>query len=384
MPWKEATKVGEREDLVRKWESGHYSVVELAGQFGVSRPTVYLWLERHRAGGTEALVDRPSMPKSCPHRTPPEVAERIVEEKRQHLDWGPEKIITHLRRIEPEGCWPAASTAGGILDAAGLVARRRRRRRQSQQIPHVGVLNAQESGEMMTVDHKGQFRMGDGNYCYAVTIADPVSRFLYAVDGAGSTAMEPVMASFIRVFSDHGVPRFIASDNGGPFCCSRALAGLSRLSVWWIRQGVTPLRIHKGCPWENGIHERMHRTLKQATARPPARNLTEQQKSFDSFRAEFNHLRPHESLAGETPADHLRPCSRPYLPRPAEPEYPGHYEVRRVRTNGEIKWQGTLLFLSESLAGQRIGLEEVDDGVWSIVYAHIELGRLDERTKSII
>ena len=381
MPWKEATKVSEREELVSKWNSGHYSITELAERFGVSRPTVYLWLKRSSGRGPEVLLDRRSVPGSCPHQTSPEIARRIVEEKRQHTDWGPAKIIDYLRNAERQVHWPAASTAGRILEGEGLVAKRRRRRHS--QIVHVGVVNPSESGQMMTTDHKGQFRMGDGNYCYPVTIADPVSRYLYAVDGAVSTAMEPVLAAFERVFCEHGVPEFIASDNGGPFCCSRALAGLSRLSVWWVKQGITPLRIHKGCPWENGIHERMHKTLKRATARPPSRTMTEQQKRFDAFRAEFNLIRPHQSLEGKTPAEHLRPCRRPYVPRPAEPEYPGHYEVRRVRSNGEIKWQGALRFLSESLAGERVGLEEVDDGIWNIVFAHIELGRFDERTKSI-
>jgi putative transposase len=185
------------------------------------------------------------------------------------------------------------------------------------------------------------------------------------------------------VFREYGVPLFIGSDNGGPFCCSRALAGLSRLSAWWIRLGITPVRIHPGCPWENGIHERMHRTLKAHTTKPPAESMRGQQERFDTFRRVFNHERPHDALEGQVPAQRLKHCMRAYPEKLPPLEYPGHFEKRHVRTSGEIKWQGHRLFVSETLAGEWIGIEELADGVWSLRYAHIELGRYDERTKSI-
>lgn len=381
MPWKEATKMSERRELIIKWSSGLYKVAELAEEFGVSRPTVYEWIRRHDQGGESALSDRRSVPGSCPHRTPDVIADRIVEAKHKHPFWGPAKLINLLRLDHPEMAWPSASTAGAILDREGLVKHRPHRRRGV--VLNAGVLKATKSGEMMTADHKGQFRLGNGRYTFPVTINDPVSRYIYAVKGKKSTAYLEARPVFERVFSEYGVPFFIGSDNGGPFSCSQALAGLSQLSVWWIKSGITPVRIHPGCPWENGIHERMHKTLKAETARPPAENEREQQKRFDSFCTEFNTIRPHDGIGGRRPIELLKPCPRPYPRRLLEHDYPGHYETRSVRPTGEIRWKGDFVFLSQTLASERVGLVELADGVWGVYFCHIELGRYDERTGRI-
>lgn len=382
MPFRETTRMDERRELLEKWKSNKYSIKELAEQYGVSRPTVYTWIARYEECGEAGLIDRPPIPRSCPHRTPAEIAEAIVRVKHAHPTWGPGKVIDLLAIEQPTIAWPAASTAGAILGAAGLVRRRRTTRTPKINVRR-GPIEATESGEMMTVDHKGQFRMGNGRYVFPVTINDPVSRFIYAIDGATSTSEQEARPSFERVFREHGVPLFIGSDNGGPFSCSRALAGLSRLAVWWIKLGITPIRIHPGCPWENGVHERMHKTLKAETARPPQANIRKQQARFDEFRAEFNCVRPHESLDGRRPAERLKSSSRVY-PRANPPvEYPGHFETRSVRGGGVIKWQGRLLFVSETLVGERIGLVEIDDGVWSMFFNHIELGRYDQRSRRI-
>lgn len=381
MPWKETTKMVQRGELIEKWRSRTYGVSELAEWFGVSRPTVYQWIARYEESGPEGLVDRPSIPKSCPHRTTDEIAEAIIAAKRAGSDWGPQKLIDYLRREKPNVAWPAPSTAGRILESEGLVKKRRKRRGLS--LHHVCRLSASESGEMMTTDHKGEFRLGNRQYCYPLTIADPVSRFVYRLDALDSRSIERARPGFEKVFREYGIPWFVGSDNGGPFCCSRALGGLTRLAVWWIRMGITPVRIHPGCPWENGIHERMHKTLKAETTRPPAETMAGQQKRFDEFRDVFNHVRPHEALDGRSPATELRACARPYPERLLPIEYPGHFEVRRVRPAGQIKWQGGLLFISQALAGEWIGLQEIDDGVWSIYFAAVELGRYDEKTNSI-
>lgn len=381
MPWRESTKMTERVKLIEKWKSKVYSVTELAEEFGISRPSVYHWIERYEDEGDKGLIDRPPVPKSCPHKTDAQVAEQIVQAKARHSLWGPEKLIALLSREKPDVDWPAASTAGRILDERGLVKKRRARR--TGVVRHGQQLEANESGEMMTADHKGQIRMGNGKYCYPVTINEPVSRYIYAIEGKDSTSYENARRTFERVFREHGIPYFMGTDNGNPFCCSRALAGLSRMSVWWIKQRITPLTIHKGCPWENGIHERMHRTLKEATARPPGQNKQQQQQMFEAFRQEFNNVRPHASLGGRTPSSALKPCKRPYPERVPSVEYPLHYETRSVRSKGSIKWKGRDLFVSQSLIGERVGLTEIDDGVWSLYFSNIELGRWNERTKSI-
>lgn len=381
MPWKETTKMTERARLMEKWNSKLYSVSELAEEFGVSRPTVYQWIERYRREGDKGLIDRPSVPKSCPHKTNEQIAEQIVQAKMQHLGWGPAKLIDLLRAVKPDVEWPSATAAGRILEERGLVKKRRARR--TGVIRHGQQLEASESGQMMTADHKGQIRMGNGKYCYPVTINEPVSRYIYAIDGKDSTSYEHARSTFERVFREYGIPYLIGTDNGSPFCCSRALAGLSRMAVWWIKLRIMPLTIHKGCPWENGIHERMHRTLKEATARPPGLNKQQQQQRFAAFRYEFNHVRPHASLGGRTPASMLQPCKRSYPERVPSVEYPLHYETRSVRSKGSIRWKGDTLFVSQSLINERVGLVEIDDGVWSLYFSNIELGRWDERTKSI-
>lgn len=382
MAWKEATKVSQRAALIGKWQSGLYGVTELAEEFGVSRPTVYEWTRRYRQSGEAGLEDRPPVPKSCPHRTPAVIAEKIVGAKGQYRHWGPAKLIELLKIEQPSERWPSPSTAGAILEQAGLV-RHRRARREGVIRQVRGPLEASRSGEMMTADHKGQFRLGDGRYCFPVTINDPVSRYSYAIGGAMSSSMPQAKPVFEAVFREHGVPEAMGSDNGPPFSCSRALGGLSAMAVWWIKLGITPVRIHPGCPWENGIHERMHRTLKAETTRPPAENQARQQERFDRFRLEFNTVRPHEGIGGRRPVELLEPCRRPYPERLPEIEYPAHYETRSVRTGGRIKWQGELLFVSEALIGERVGLVEIDDGIWSLYFAMIELGRYDERTQEI-
>lgn len=383
MPWGETTKMDSREKLVKKWNSKMYTISELAEEFGVSRPTVYKWTQRSVGNEEEWMVDRPSGPKSCPHRTPEEIEKRIIEAKEAHADWGPAKLITMLRRDEAEIEWPAASSAGRILEQAGLVKKRRTYRRGTVS-PYASYLEADESGEMMTTDHKGQIRMLNGAYCYPVTIADPVSRYIYAVDGKTSTSVAEAKQTFIRVFKEYGLPEKIGSDNGNPFACTRSLGGLSRLSVWWIELGILPVKIHKGCPWENGIHERMHRTLKAATARPPAATMRMQQRKFDVFRSEFNNVRPHEGLDDHRPSDLLKSCKRSY-PRRVDPvEYPAHYETRSVRRKGEMLWMGRQIFVGQSFTGKRLGLVEIDDGIWAVHFSTTEIGRFDERKGKIL
>ena len=247
MPWKEATKMTERAQMMEKWDSGNYTITDLAEEFGVTRPTAYLWTSRWDA--KESLEDRPSVPRTCPHRTNEILAERIVAAKLGKPLWGPRKLIARLKLDDPETEWPAASTAGRILQSHGLVRKRRIGRKIGHIERAIHTLGASESGQMMTIDHKGWFRLGNRQYCYPLTINDPVSRYVYAIAASRSTGQEFAKTTMKGVFREHGMPERIGSDNGGPFCCLRSLAGLSRLSVWWIRLGITPVRIHPGCPW---------------------------------------------------------------------------------------------------------------------------------------
>lgn len=379
MPWKEGTKVDERRRMMELWESGLYAKVELAGMFGVSRPTLDLWIGRYEEEGASGLIDRAPMARHCPHRTDEKIVRRIVKAKEAKPRWGPKKLMSWLGKKYPRTEWPAASTAGEILDRHGLVETRRKRRarivlRRPEQI------DPSESGEMMSADHKGQFRLGNGELCYPLTINDPVSRYSYAITALDSTSIAEAQPVFERVFGEYGIPQWMKTDNGGPFCSSLALGGLSRLTVWWIKLGIHPMRIHRGCPWENGAHERGHRTLKAETTRPPAGTRREQQRWFDRFRHEYNHERPHEALGGRAPITALKPCPRPFPSRTPVVEYPGHFEVRSVRSDGRIKFRGGYLFVADALVGERVGLEETDDGIWSVSFSFMELARYDART----
>ena len=382
MPWHESTRMDERCRFVEAYLSGQFSMSELCRSAGVSRPTGYLWVGRYRREGEAGLVDRSHAPRHCPHRTPEAVAEVLVALRRQHPHWGPRKLLRVAARRWPQLPLPSRSATAGILRRAGLVAERRRRApapvRAAQAVQAPTVPNA-----LWTIDFKGQFRTGDHRWCYPLTVADAASRCLLECHGQLRPTAAPTAQRLRRLFREQGLPECIHSDNGAPFA-SVGIAGLSRLSLEWLKLGIRIERSRPACPQDNASHERMHRTLKQATARPPAAHLAAQQRRFDQFRREFNFERPHEALADHTPAEFYRPSPRPYPERLPEPLYPGHFEWRRISHAGELRWHGRPLFLGSVFAGELIGLEEIDDGVWSVYFAHHLLARLDEHLGRLI
>lgn len=381
MPWSETTPMTERVRFISDLESALYTMTELCERYTISRKTGYKWAERFVADGARGLEDRSRAPKSCPHRTEARVVEALVAERQKHPRWGPRKLLVILAKRHPDWSWPAPSTAGEILKRHGLVTpRRRRKRRQPARRPHIEV---NSPNDLWTCDFKGQFRTGDGVYCYPLTVADHHSRYLLGCEGQLSTATAGVQPAFERLFRAKGLPKAMLSDNGSPFS-SRAVCGLSRLSVWWIKLGIEPVRIEPGKPAQNGVHERMHRTLGDETTRPPAADLASQQIRFDTFRREFNHERPHESLGQRAPAEFYEPSPRRYPDPIPTVEYPGHFEVRKVRKDGQIRWRSHLLFLSEALVGEPVGLEEVEDGIWSVSFCQQLLGRFDERNRKLV
>ena len=380
MPWSVTTPMKERMCFIADLERNLYTMTELCDRHGISRKTGYKWSQRYVAEGIDGLKDRSRAPKSCPHRTEDRVVKALVEARWKHPRWGPRKLLVWLGKRHQKWEWPAPSTAGDILKRHGLVEPRRRRRKR--QHPGRPKLEVNSPNDLWSCDFKGEFRMGDRRYCYPLTVADRCSRYLLGCDGQLSTAHVGVRPIFERLFREKGLPKAMLNDNGTPFS-STALAGLSRLSVWWIKLGIQPLRIEPGHPEQNGGHERMHRDLKAETTRPPAAELAAQQRRFDTFRKEFNEERPHEALGQRTPAELYEPSPRSYPQRLPEMDYPGHYEVRRVRSDGRIKWQGQFLYISEALIGERVGLEEVDDGIWSLHFASVPLARFDERDRRL-
>jgi len=367
--------------FVTTLESGLYSMSELCERFGVSRRTGYKWMSRWLEGGHEGLADRSRRPHRSPGKTPRSIEDLLIDLRRRHPEWGPKKLLGFLKGREP-GCeLPATSTVAAILKREGLIEPRRRRRRC--QHPGRPVCPVRAPNELWTADFKGQFKTRDGVYCYPLTVADQHSRYVLACQGLPSTKGAGVRSVFERLFDRHGLPQAILTDNGVPFV-AHGMYGLTALSVWWIQLGIRHLRIEPGKPQQNGRHERMHRTLKRHTQRPPAANLPAQQRAFDAFRREFNQVRPHEALDMKTPSSVWHPSQRRYPPRIVEPTYPGHFLTRRLSNVGTFRFKGHRLFLSDALKTQTIGLEEIDDGIWSVHFYGVLLARLDERSWELI
>lgn len=373
--WKRGT-VDQREAMVLQYLSERYTVADVAARFDVTRPTVYHWLARYRAEGRAGLADRAPVARSCPHRTPAWQARTILALRRQH-GWCGRKLRQILATAQPDVPWPAASTIDALVARHGLVTRRRRRRPAGPPIFR-RVYEPTGPGELMTADFKGQFRLGNGHVCYPLTLLDWSSRYLVACQALSTTAFVRAWPIFERVFREYGLPLAVQSDNGPPFACRPALGGISHLSVQLMKLDVQPVFIEPGRPQQNGVHERMHRTLGAAT-RPPSVDAGAQQVRFDRFRRAYNELRPHDALQLAVPAVHFHGFRRPYPRRRPRVEYPAAWEVRPVACGGTIKFRGHRCFVARALVGERIALEPVDDGLWTVRFGRFALGRFDER-----
>lgn len=382
MPWRASSPMDQRLQLVQDYRSGLFTMTELAEQYEVSRKTAYKWVDRYAGAeeGLGALTDRSRRPHGSPYATEPAVIAALVALRKRHPSWGARKLVALGAKQHPAIVWPSRSTVCDLLTRAGLVKARRRRGPSVGHSPSVLVPIA-AANQTWTVDFKGEFRTGDRRYCYPLTLRDGHSRFVLRCDGLLARTLSATQQRFARAFAKYGLPDRIRSDNGSPFA-GIGLGRLSRLAIWWMRLGIVPERIAPGHPEQNGSHEQFHSVLKRDTARPPAANLRAQQQRFDRFRAEYNHDRPHESLRDQTPATHYTP-SRRMLPTALPPiVYPGHLEVRRVSSTGTVSWRGPL-FLSESLAGESVGFEEVDDGLWTVSFGPVVLARFDERGRQL-
>jgi transposase InsO family protein len=366
----------ERAHFVAAYEHGRWSMAELCERFGISRPTGYKWLRRAQAGGS--LEDVSRAPHHCAQATPADLEARIVAARRRY-GWGATKLLTILQRQWPQYAWPARSTVNDLLHRHGLLEKRRRRGRWHH--PGAPPLVTVRPNQVWPADFKGQFKTRDGRYCYPLTVTDHFSRRLLACAGLDGTTGADTRRVFRALFRAIGLPEAIRTDNGVPFAAA-GRCGLTRLTVWWCQLGIVHQRIRPASPQENGSHERMHRDLKRETARPPAASRRAQQQRFNAFRQRYNAERPHEALDLACPDTRWTPSPRPYPERVLPPDYAGHLEVRRVSADGAVSLRSRVYFLSEVLAGQRVGLEEVDDGLWDIVYYSTWLGRLDERTGS--
>lgn len=381
MAWKETCVEKERMKFVAEVDSGEMSVSALCRAYGISRKTGYKWLRRFDMDGLEGLKDRSRMPGVHPNMVSEEIEERICKARRKHPHWGPKKLLSWLERRGQGQSLPATSTAGAILKRHGLVVARPARQRAT---PYTRPFEqCTDANQVWCVDLKGCFCTGDGRRCDPLTLTDASTRFLLRCQVLRRANGEYVRAVVETAFREYGLPLAIRSDNGSPFS-SVAVGGLSPLSVWWLRLGIVPERIPPGRPQYNGRHERMHRTLKQETANPPCASLRAQQKAFDRFREEYNNERPHEALGQKTPAMLYTASGRPYPVRLPEFEYPQADQVRKVKFNGGFKWQSVDIYLSQCLAGELVGLEQVDERYWKVWVGPLELATLDGHKRVLV
>lgn len=375
MPWKEHTAVDERIAFLTAWSRQELSFSALCRHFEISRPTGYKWIERFNQEGEAGLHDQSRAPATQPRAMPAARRNAILDLRSQHPTWGPKKLKARLETDHPDLAWPARSTIGGLLRRQGLAQPRPARRRtllHQQPLAHAAAPN-----DVWCADFKGWFLTGDGQRCDPFTLTDAYSRFLLRCRAVPKTDGPHLRQLFEAAFREFGLPAAIRTDNGPPFA-STGLAGLSRLSVWWIRLGIHPERIQPGCPQQNGRHERFHETLQAETASPPKPNLRRQQTRFAEFQDEYNHLRPHEALGLRTPDRFYRNSPRKFPSRLPDLAYPFACSLRRVSPAGHINWAQHQIYLSVLLEDQDVALRPLGDGLQEIFFGPLLLGWMDE------
>ena len=369
----------ERMRFVIRLKDGE-TMASLCREFGISRKTGYKIFERYEQCGLEGLSDRARRPFRYANQLPEPVEAAIVAAKKEKPHWGARKIRERLLRRLPHAVKvPAASTIHAVMDRHGLVSRMKRSRTRTEGTPLSEGLNP---NDLWAADYKGEFRLGDQRYCYPLTVTDHAWRYLLLCEALDSNREELAFSAFERLFRERGLPRAIRSDNGVPFASPNGLFNLSRLSVWWLPLGITIERIKPGHPQQNGRHERMHLTLKQQATRPAGANLLQQQAKFDAFIEEFNGERPHEALAMKCPAELYTPSPRPYIGIP-DPHYPFHDRTVVVTNCGRLCFYNKKINLSVSLAGQAVGVKEIDNGIWLVSFMQYDLGYFDLEEKTL-
>ncbi len=376
MPWEVSTRMSERMEFVARLLDGA-RMAELCREYGISRKTGYKFKERFERLGPVGLYDMSRAPQRVARRTPEVVRQQIIEARQAHPTWGGRKLRAWLSRRQPGISWPAASTIGSILERAGLVRHRRRRRGV---VPFGETLReALEPNDVWCADYKGEFRLGNSHYCYPLTVTDQRSRYILGCEAFERVDGAQARLVFERLFAENGLPLAIRTDNGPPFA-GQGLFGLSRLSVWWLKLGIVAERIEPAKPQQNGRHERMHRTLKAETTRPAGASLLQQQERFDHFVWSFNHERPHEALGQQPPGTAYQSSPRKMTAASGALEYPLHDDVHTVDRSGHVRilrGRGPLVYLSSVLAGERIGVRELEDGRWLLTFAALDLGWVD-------
>ncbi len=375
MPWKSLSLAEARRRFVELVLKAQQPLVQLCQRFGISRKTGYKWKERFLEGGRRNLRDRSRRPKRRPHAIQSWWIARIRQMRRRRRHWGGRKIRAYLRRQYPWQRVPAVRTISRSIQRLGLPRARCRVRPKGPVVVRSALTAARRSNQVWTVDFKGWFRTRDGRRVEPLTVRDLFSRYLLAIRLLPDQQWKPVRSVFLRLFRWYGQPTIIRVDNGGPFA-SNGPAGLSRLSAWWTALGIRVEFIAPGHPEQNGGHEQMHRVMKAETIHPVSSTVRAQQRRIDRWVWIYNHERPHEALEQRTPAVFYQASWRQRPPGVRPWKYPRSWEVRSVRSNGQIRWLGRLRFIGEAFVGFKVGLKRLPNGHWAVYFRSILLGEL--------
>lgn len=375
MAWNEVNKMEERRKFIRELSSDFVNFSELCREYGISRETGYKWKKRYESEGLKGLKDRRSNPKRHRESTASEVVLEVIRVRNEHPSWGGRTIVNYLKKHgDLTTALPCGRTADRILKRAGLVRSRSRYKRKiycQEKIKKPSKVN-----EVWTVDFKGWWKTLDGKRCEPLTIRDEYSKFILRIDALPGTKLEPVREGFLECFTKYGLPDYIRCDNGSPFANVRSLHKLTKLSAWWIKLGITPNRIPPASPQYNGGHERMHRDIKRELQSNPASDLKREQKRFEAWRHDFNHIRPHQALDDLTPSQVYKRATRRYK-KPGEYVYPAGFEYRKICPAGDLFWKNNRVLVTKALVGEHVGINTISKDLNAVWYRDFYLGVID-------
>lgn len=377
MPWKTTTTMEQKIEFICEWRTGKYTITELCRSFEISRPTAYKLINRFEEQGFEGLKKQSRAPSNHPNATKENIVESILNLKTEYKLWGAKKIRELLFKEFTIQEVPSVVTVHNILKKNGMVCPQKRMRRVKPTNP---IFDPKSCNEVWSADYKGKFLMGNKIYCHPLTIADSKSRFLFTAKGHYKKNLKSAKAEFKRVFRIYGIPRQLHTDNGSPFGSVRAIQRFTQLSYWFIELGITPVFSDPGQPQQNGRHERMHRDLKAACAKPSAHDLKAQQRRLNHFVKQYNNIRPHEALDMKTPADMHDFSSRPFPEKIPDFQYDSKYKILKVTMSGAIRWKSYYwVYVSAALKGKYVAIEDIGNGIWKVFFRNVFLGFFDQR-----
>lgn len=359
--------------FIKAYIEGKSNISDLCRQFDISRKCGYKWIKRYKEEGFEGLLDRNRAPLNQPNKTEASIVNELLKVKYEWSNWGPKKVLGHLRHNMPHIMWPCVTNVENIFNDYGLVNRRKRRKRLAERTDPLEDCNA--SNDIWCMDFKGWGLTRDGVRIAPFTVMDAHSRFLLCCQKLFANNTDHVWAVFDRLFREYGLPRKARSDNGPPFATLGA-GRLSILSIKLIKVGVLPEWIDPGEPQQNGRHERMHLTLEQEGF-DLSKDLPTQLKKLEEFQDYYNFIRPHEALDQRTPGSIYQPSLRSWDGKLRSLEYSNEYKVAVVKSCGKMSWKGREVYLGRVFAGEPIGLKQ-EELVLKAYYGPIYLGVVEE------